>query len=169
MNSAVCGSDLNFTDYTQGRKKKQVLWAKYQLNSKFVQTKWAFHIRGAGRFYFCFMSLPDLHLSEVSETILALKMSYFLMQMTHLVPSRRKCLACLCANLALLNVSVFSICLPNGIALDMVDGTLEKEKTVCRNCGGTGAIICKEPAPLCFFPFLFRIFVTILFDLVSVI
>ncbi|XP_073100983.1 protein PHOTOSYSTEM I ASSEMBLY 2, chloroplastic-like isoform X1 [Elaeis guineensis] len=60
----------------------------------------------------------------------------------HLVPSRRKCLACLCANLALFNVSVFSICPPNGIALDMVDGSSGKEKTVCRNCGGTGTIIC---------------------------
>nr|CAD1831560.1 unnamed protein product [Ananas comosus var. bracteatus] len=37
------------------------------------------------------------------------------------VPSRRRCLACLCASLALINVS---------------------GNAVCRNCGGSGAIIC---------------------------
>ncbi|XP_020083302.1 protein EMBRYO SAC DEVELOPMENT ARREST 3, chloroplastic isoform X2 [Ananas comosus] len=58
------------------------------------------------------------------------------------VPSRRRCLACLCASLALINVSGSSICTPNGNALGMMDQSLGKGNAVCRNCGGSGAIIC---------------------------
>ncbi|XP_020573694.1 uncharacterized protein LOC110020061 [Phalaenopsis equestris] len=52
--------------------------------------------------------------------------------------SRRKSIACFCASLVLINLSVGTF---NGVASDLIDGSL-KEKPVCRNCGGTGAIIC---------------------------
>lgn len=59
-----------------------------------------------------------------------------------LLPSRRKCVACLCATLVFVNVSGSSISTPNGNASEMTDGSFGKEKAVCRNCGGSGAIIC---------------------------
>ncbi|CAM0955053.1 unnamed protein product [Alopecurus aequalis] len=49
-------------------------------------------------------------------------------------PSRRKCLACLCA-VTLISASGPTLLTPNGLAADM-------QKAVCRNCGGGGAIIC---------------------------
>ncbi|XP_047067069.1 protein PHOTOSYSTEM I ASSEMBLY 2, chloroplastic-like [Lolium rigidum] len=49
-------------------------------------------------------------------------------------PSRRKCLACLCA-VTLISASGPTLYTPNGLAADM-------QKAVCRNCGGGGAIIC---------------------------
>ncbi|KAJ6824435.1 putative protein EMBRYO SAC DEVELOPMENT ARREST 3, chloroplastic [Iris pallida] len=58
------------------------------------------------------------------------------------LPTRRKCLSCLCTGLALINISGSSVNTPNGLALSMMDDSLGKEKPVCRNCGGSGAIIC---------------------------
>ncbi|KAL0927132.1 hypothetical protein M5K25_001291 [Dendrobium thyrsiflorum] len=55
--------------------------------------------------------------------------------------SRRKSIACLCASLVLINLSKCCIGTSNGVASDLIDGSL-KEKPVCRNCGGSGAIIC---------------------------
>ncbi|CAM0955054.1 unnamed protein product [Alopecurus aequalis] len=52
-------------------------------------------------------------------------------------PSRRKCLACLCA-VTLISASGPTLLTPNGLAADM-------QKAVCRNCGGGGAIICLCP------------------------
>jgi hypothetical protein len=60
-------------------------------------------------------------------------------------PSRRKCLACLCT-VTLISVTGPTICTPNGLAADMnKPGT---QKAVCRNCNGSGAIICKGFAAL---------------------
>ncbi|XP_062192228.1 protein PHOTOSYSTEM I ASSEMBLY 2, chloroplastic-like isoform X1 [Phragmites australis] len=55
-------------------------------------------------------------------------------------PSRRKCIACLCA-VTLISASGPTICAPNGLAADMMNksGT---QKAVCRNCNGSGAVIC---------------------------
>ncbi|XP_059628836.1 protein PHOTOSYSTEM I ASSEMBLY 2, chloroplastic isoform X2 [Cornus florida] len=50
--------------------------------------------------------------------------------------SRRQCLTCFCSSVALINISGNSICEPKAIALE------GKEKPACRNCGGSGAIIC---------------------------
>jgi hypothetical protein len=55
-------------------------------------------------------------------------------------PSRRKCLACLCT-VTLISVTGLTIWTPNGLAADMnKPGT---QKAVCRNCNGSGAVICK--------------------------
>ncbi|KAF8041019.1 hypothetical protein BT93_B3059 [Corymbia citriodora subsp. variegata] len=52
--------------------------------------------------------------------------------------SRRWCLTCLCSSLTLISKSGSSIALPKASAPDA------KERAVCRNCGGGGAIICKN-------------------------
>ncbi|KAL3529741.1 hypothetical protein ACH5RR_009063 [Cinchona calisaya] len=49
---------------------------------------------------------------------------------------RRWCLTCLCSTLALIHVPDSSVSEPIAIASD------GKERAVCRNCGGSGAIIC---------------------------
>ena len=71
-----------------------------------------------------------------------------LVQDSQILSSRRKCLSCLCRTLGLITVPGFFMRTPNGLALDMMD---IPDKPVCRNCGGSGAIICKNP----FFPPLF--------------
>ncbi|MQL85493.1 hypothetical protein Taro_018022, partial [Colocasia esculenta] len=55
-----------------------------------------------------------------------------------LMPSRRRCVTCLCTSLALMNISSFSLIAPKGYGLDMMDGAPGTEKAVCRNCGGSG-------------------------------
>eukprot|EP00262_Sarcandra_glabra_P011109 TRINITY_DN26824_c0_g1_i1.p1 TRINITY_DN26824_c0_g1~~TRINITY_DN26824_c0_g1_i1.p1 ORF type:complete len:189 (+),score=19.71 TRINITY_DN26824_c0_g1_i1:54-620(+) len=59
---------------------------------------------------------------------------------TQLLASRRWCL--LCSTLGLINASGSSTSVPNGIALEVMDGSAGAEITVCRNCRGSGAIIC---------------------------
>lgn len=56
--------------------------------------------------------------------------------------SRRKCLSCLCTTLGLITVSASSTRQPNGLAFAMMDGSSGIDKPGCRNCGGSGAIIC---------------------------
>mgnify|MGYP004712377421 CR=1 FL=1 len=51
--------------------------------------------------------------------------------------SRRLCLTCLCSTVALINISSSSVSGPKAIASEA------KERAVCRNCGGNGAVICK--------------------------
>lgn len=46
--------------------------------------------------------------------------------------SRRLCLTCLCSSIALINTT----CELKAVAMD------GKERAVCRNCGGSGAVIC---------------------------
>lgn len=58
-------------------------------------------------------------------------------QASRTVISRRQCLTCLCSTMALIVAPRISDSDPKAIALD------GKEKAVCRNCGGSGAIICK--------------------------
>ncbi|XP_056165478.1 protein PHOTOSYSTEM I ASSEMBLY 2, chloroplastic isoform X1 [Syzygium oleosum] len=55
---------------------------------------------------------------------------------SQLSTSRRWCLTCLCSSLTLISKSGSSIALPRATAPDA------KERAVCRNCGGGGAIIC---------------------------
>ncbi|KAF5748805.1 hypothetical protein HS088_TW04G00765 [Tripterygium wilfordii] len=50
--------------------------------------------------------------------------------------TRRWCLTCLCSTVALISNSGTSIFVPQAIALD------GKERAVCRNCQGSGAIFC---------------------------
>ncbi|KAL6000898.1 Proteasome subunit alpha type-2 [Asimina triloba] len=49
---------------------------------------------------------------------------------------------CLCTSLALINACGTFLSVPKGNATDMMGGNLGKERPVCRNCGGSGAIIC---------------------------
>ncbi|KAI3470872.1 hypothetical protein Pfo_027535 [Paulownia fortunei] len=55
---------------------------------------------------------------------------------SHSATSRRQCLTCLCSTVALIVAPGISDSDPKAIALD------GKEKAVCRNCGGSGAVIC---------------------------
>ncbi|KAL0452739.1 UNVERIFIED_CONTAM: protein PHOTOSYSTEM I ASSEMBLY 2, chloroplastic [Sesamum latifolium] len=55
---------------------------------------------------------------------------------SHTATSRRQCLTCLCSTVALIVAPGISDSDPKAIALD------GKEKAVCRNCGGSGAVIC---------------------------
>ncbi|XP_021278508.1 protein EMBRYO SAC DEVELOPMENT ARREST 3, chloroplastic isoform X1 [Herrania umbratica] len=55
---------------------------------------------------------------------------------TQVSTSRRLCLTCLCSSLALVSSAGTSVSLANAMAMD------EKEKAVCRNCGGSGAVLC---------------------------
>ncbi|KAK1287540.1 hypothetical protein QJS10_CPB19g01645 [Acorus calamus] len=56
--------------------------------------------------------------------------------------SRRRSLTCLCAAITLINASGTSISIPKAMALENRDGSMGNERSVCRNCGGSGAIIC---------------------------
>lgn len=64
---------------------------------------------------------------------------HFVVQSGELIPSRRKCIACLCATIASVNLS--SIDAPKSLAEGKAP--LAKEKAVCANCRGSGAIICE--------------------------
>jgi len=55
-------------------------------------------------------------------------------------PSRRKCLVCLGA-VTIISATGPTICTPNGIAADMTNKS-GIQKAVCRNCNGSGAVIC---------------------------
>ncbi|WOK91945.1 protein EMBRYO SAC DEVELOPMENT ARREST 3, chloroplastic [Canna indica] len=61
---------------------------------------------------------------------------------TESLPSRRKCLSCLCATLAVINISGPSFYAPVGVASDTMDGSSSKLKSVCRNCSGSGVVLC---------------------------
>lgn len=64
-------------------------------------------------------------------------LSHFLQQESQLSTSRRQCLSCLCSTLVLIGTSATSISIPKAIAMD------GKERPVCRNCLGSGAVLCK--------------------------
>lgn len=55
--------------------------------------------------------------------------------------SRRKCLICLGA-VTLISATGPTIHTPNGLAADMMSKP-GIQKAVCRNCNGSGAVICK--------------------------
>ncbi|EEF30735.1 protein PHOTOSYSTEM I ASSEMBLY 2, chloroplastic [Ricinus communis] len=50
--------------------------------------------------------------------------------------SRRWCVACLCSTMTLITNGGNSMFIPKAIALD------GKERAVCRNCAGSGAVLC---------------------------
>ncbi|XP_034915747.1 protein PHOTOSYSTEM I ASSEMBLY 2, chloroplastic isoform X2 [Populus alba] len=58
------------------------------------------------------------------------------MKESQLSTSRRHCLSCLCSTLVLIGTSATSISIPKAIAMD------GKERPVCRNCLGSGAVLC---------------------------
>lgn len=58
------------------------------------------------------------------------------MKESQLSTSRRQCLSCLCSTLVLIGTSATSISIPKAIAMD------GKERPVCRNCLGSGAVLC---------------------------
>lgn len=64
-------------------------------------------------------------------------MVHFWLQGTQVSTSRRLCLTCICSSLALISSAGTAVSLPNAMAMD------EKEKAVCRNCGGSGAVLCE--------------------------
>ncbi|XXG81762.1 hypothetical protein AAC387_Pa09g2332 [Persea americana] len=49
---------------------------------------------------------------------------------------------CLCTTLSLINAAGSLVFLSKGDCLEMMDGSSGKERSGCRNCGGSGAIIC---------------------------
>ncbi|XP_068658967.1 protein PHOTOSYSTEM I ASSEMBLY 2, chloroplastic-like isoform X2 [Aristolochia californica] len=49
---------------------------------------------------------------------------------------------CLCTTFALINISSTSVSVAKGNPTEPMDSSLGKERPVCRNCGGSGAIIC---------------------------
>ncbi|KAJ8459957.1 hypothetical protein OPV22_032883 [Ensete ventricosum] len=55
---------------------------------------------------------------------------------------RRKCLTCLCASLAVINISGPSFYAPAGFASEKMDGSSSNLKSVCRNCAGSGVVLC---------------------------
>ena len=63
--------------------------------------------------------------------------------------SRRKCLVCLSA-VTLISTTGPTMFTPNGLAADMVNKP-GIQKAVCRNCNGSGAVICKGLAALVHF------------------
>ncbi|XP_064940268.1 protein PHOTOSYSTEM I ASSEMBLY 2, chloroplastic-like isoform X3 [Musa acuminata AAA Group] len=67
------------------------------------------------------------------------------------LPSRRKCLTCLCASLAVINISGPSFYAPTGLASEKMEGSSSKLKSVCRNCAGSGVVLCrgKLVCPVC--------------------
>lgn len=67
------------------------------------------------------------------------------MQETGSLHSRRKCVACLCATLAAVNIAG-PLLAPDGFALESMDSKL---KSVCRNCSGSGVVLCKISSFLC--------------------
>lgn len=74
----------------------------------------------------------------------------FPLQGAPLLVSRRWCL---CTTLSLINAAGSLVFVSKGDCLEVMDGSTGKERSGCRNCGGSGAIICKYVWYLCI-PFL---------------
>lgn len=83
------------------------------------------------------MHLPPILSSH--KNLLSFELNILVLeQASHTASSRRQCLTCLCSTVALIVAPGISDSDPKAIAFD------GKEKAVCRNCGGSGAVICKK-------------------------
>lgn len=71
------------------------------------------------------------------EIFCILNMLVVFNQASHAATSRRQCLTCLCSTMALIVAPGLSGSDPKAIAMD------DNVKAVCRNCRGSGAIICE--------------------------
>lgn len=79
-----------------------------------------------------------------------MKVMPFPLQGAPLLVSRRWCL---CTTLSLINAAGSLVYVSKGDCLEVMDGSTGKERSGCRNCGGSGAIICKYVWYFCI-PFL---------------
>lgn len=86
---------------------------------------------------------------------ISIYVSIFLFQDEQSLTSRRKYMTCICSSLVLINTPAVFAASPKGSGADVVNGATATERAACRNCGGSGAIICENEAlplvPVLFF------------------
>ena len=71
-------------------------------------------------------------------------LSYGLLQDEPSLQSRRKYMTCICSSLVLINVPSAMAASKQRIDADLMNASVATERSVCRNCGGNGAIICEK-------------------------
>ncbi|CAA6664251.1 unnamed protein product [Spirodela intermedia] len=78
----------------------------------------------------------------LNKTLSKNQSSHFLYQDEQSLTSRRKYMTCICSSLVLINVPAVSAAAAKGSGADVMNGATVTERAACRNCGGSGAIIC---------------------------